>query len=386
MTEERYEEIKNLALNYYKEGQRNFTQIAKYVHEDLNISEEERSVEATRRYISKSLSKLIRSEEHPALAEACEERGIDISSVGIAWAKDKKWSIQFKPNKESGPTFEQMLEDHISAIKTHTFDYGEIVRTNYTDSYLLVIDPADVHIGKLASSFETGEDYNTQIAVNRVKEGVEGILKKASGFNIDQIVFVAGNDILHIDTPKRTTTSGTPQDTDGMWYNNFLIAKRLYVDVLDTLIKVADVHFMFNPSNHDYQTGFFLADTIKSWYNKCKNITFDTSIAHRKYYKYHGNLIGTTHGDGAKPQDLPLLMAQEAGEDWSSSKNRYVYIHHIHHKMSKDFAGVTVEALRSPSGTDSWHHRNGYQHAPKAVEGFIHAKDHGQIARFTHLF
>ena len=380
------EEIKRLAEDYYKQGHRGFTDIAKLIHEDLQIDPNEKTIESTRRSISKHIQKITRIEEQPALAQACEERGIDISSVGIAWSKDKKWSIQFKPSKDSGPTFEQMLKDHVEEIKQHAFNYEKIIRNNDPDGCLLVIDPADVHIGKLASSFETGEDYNSQIAVQRVKSGVEGILQKASGFTIDKIVFVAGNDILHIDTPKRTTTSGTPQDTDGMWYDNFLIAKKLYIDVLDTLLQIADVHFMYNPSNHDYQSGFFLADSIASWYNKCKNITFDTSIAHRKYYRYHNNLIGTTHGDGAKPQDLPLLMAQEAGEDWSNAKNRYVYIHHIHHKMSKDFIGVTVEALRSPSGTDSWHHRKGYQHAPKAVEGFIHEKQFGQIARFTHLF
>ena len=249
-----------------------------------------------------------------------------------------------------------------------------------------ILDPADVHIGKLATAFESGEDYNSQIAVQRVKDGVQGILDKTAGFKIDQIIFVAGNDILHIDTPKRTTTSGTSQDTDGMWYENFLVAKRLYVEVIDQLLQVADVHFMFNPSNHDYQSGFFLSDSIRSWYKDCKNITFDVSIAHRKYYKYHSNLIGTSHGDGAKQQDLPLLIAQEAREDWAQVKHKYVYIHHIHHKMSKDYIGVTVEALRSPSGTDSWHHRKGYQHAPKAVEGFVHDKEHGQIARITHLF
>ena len=382
-------EINSLAEDYYLQGFRNFTEIAKKIHEDLQINPSEKTIESTRRAISQYVNRnIVRKLEQPALAEACEERGIDISSVGIAWQKDKKWSIQFRPNKDSGPTFDQMLQDHINEVKNHTFNYEKFKRPSKSspDDCLLVIDPADVHIGKLASSFETGEDYNNQIAVQRVKSGVQGILRKASGFSIDKIVFVAGNDILHIDTPKRTTTSGTPQDTDGMWYDNFLIAKKLYIDVLDSLIKVADVHFMFNPSNHDYQTGFFLADSISSWYSKCKNITFDTSIAHRKYYRYHNNLIGTTHGDGAKQQDLPLLMAQEAGQDWSKSKNRYVYIHHIHHKMSKDYIGVTVEALRSPSGTDGWHHRNGYQHSPKAVEGFIHSKNHGQVARLTHLF
>jgi len=48
------------------------------------------------------------------------------------------------------------------------------------------------------------------------------------------------------------TTSGTPQDTDGMWYDNFMLAKKLYVDVLEMILSVADVHFVYNPSNHDF--------------------------------------------------------------------------------------------------------------------------------------
>jgi hypothetical protein len=258
-------------------------------------------------------------------------------------------------------------------------------RDEVKDPHLLLLSLADLHIGKLAESFETGEDYNNQIAVKRAKEGVAGILNKSSGFPIEKIIFVGGNDILHIDNPKRTTTSGTPQDTDGMWYSNFLVAKQLYIEIIDSLLSVSDVHFVFNPSNHDYMTGFFLADLIKTYYKDCKNITFDCSLSHRKYITYGDNLIGTTHGDGAKVENLPLLMAHES-PDWSSCKHRYIYFHHIHHKTSKDYLGVCVESLRSPSSADSWHHRNGYQHAPKAVEGFIHHPKFGQIAKLTHLF
>ena len=54
---------------------------------------------------------------------------------------------------------------------------------------------------------------------------------------------------------------------------------------------------------------------------------------------------------------------------------------------TKDYHGITVESLRSPSGSDSWHHRKGYGVGGiKAVEGFIHSKDHGQVARLTHIF
>jgi hypothetical protein len=327
--------------------------------------------------------------QYRGVKAAAEQAGVDVESVKHGWLKTKDASLFFKNplhKDESQKQLEELSKQLIKDLKQFAPVYPEIKRKLGKKEHLLVLDPADIHIGKLADSFETGEDYNNQIAVKRVKEGVQGILNKAQGFPIDKILFIGGNDILHIDTPKNTTTSGTNQDTSGMWYSNFLIAKQLYVDVLLELIAVADVHFTFNPSNHDYQTGFFLADVIQTYFQNNKNITFDCSIAHRKGYRYGNNLIGTTHGDGAKQADLPLLMAQEFPIEWSKTKHRYVYTHHVHHKSSKDYAGVTVESLRSPSATDSWHHRKGFQHAPQAVEGFIHHYQNGQIARLTHLF
>jgi hypothetical protein len=321
--------------------------------------------------------------EHRALEQECEEKGIPIDSVNHYWYKGKHFSLHVKNDSVS---MDSMREDIIKEMNKYSPKYNKIERTKSKDSHCLVVDPADVHIGKLATAFETGEDYNSQVAVKRVLEGVKGILDKTSGFNIDKIVLIGGNDILHIDTPKRTTTAGTPQDTDGMWYDNFLIAKKLYVELIEQLVSIADVRFVYNPSNHDYTNGFFLADVIQSWFRNHQNISFDCSIANRKYFRYHNNLIGTTHGDGAKVHDLPLLMAQEAPSEWAQTKHRYVYTHHVHHKNAKDFIGVTVESLRSPSGADSWHHRNGYQHNPKAIEGFIHHPEHGQVARLTHIF
>jgi hypothetical protein len=311
---------------------------------------------------------------------------INKEDIKHGWRKVDGHSVFYKNPLFTEKGQDEFAQSLIESLKDHAPNYQTIKRDYQSEGHLLVIDPADIHIGKLATSFETGEEYNSQIAVQRVKEGVQGILEKANGFNIDKILFVGGNDILHIDTPKRTTTSGTNQDTCGMWYDNFLIAKKLYVEVLEQLIQVANVHFVFNPSNHDYTNGFFLADVIQTHFRNCNNITFDCSIAHRKYYAYGKNLIGTTHGDGAKQQDLGSLMSIEAKDLWAFAEHRYYYTHHVHHKTAKDYINVTVESLRSPSGSDSWHDRNGYKGAPKAVEGYIHHKDFGQIARLTHIF
>jgi len=281
--------------------------------------------------------------------------GQNPKDVKQGWVKSKEVSLFVKnPNFEGQLEREKEFRDKLlKSIKEHSPKYPKIKRTKSKDGHLLVVDPADVHIGKLCSTFEVNEEYNSQIAVQRVLDGVDGILSKSNGFNIDKINVIIGNDILHVDSPNNTTTSGTRQDVSGMFYDNFLMAKQLYVDVIEKLLSIADVHATFNPSNHDYMSGWLLAEIIQTHFKDCKNITFDCSIKHRKYFTYGNSLIGTTHGDGAKQVDLGSLMSVEAKEHWAHSEHRYFYTHHIHHKTSKDFINVTVESLRSPSPADS---------------------------------
>jgi hypothetical protein len=324
---------------------------------------------------------------------SCESKDIDPTTVKHLWKKDKESSVFVKNPLYIEPDIRDAIEDmkilhdrSMKEQKDYAFKYPEFKHEKSNDPHCLLFDAADIHIGKICSSFETGEDYNSQIAVKRVKEGLDGILNKAKGFNFDQVIFVAGNDILHIDNPKRTTTSGTAQDTDGMWYDNFMMAKRLLIEVIEKLLTIADVKVVFNPSNHDFTHGFMLLDSVSSWFHNCEQVTFDNDMRHRKYTVYGQNLIGTTHMDGAKIDKLHGLMAEEASEHWHNCKHRYIYGHHIHHKTSKDFFSVCIETLRSPSGTDGWHHRNGFQHAPKAIEAFIHHPTQGQVSRITHIF
>lgn len=322
------------------------------------------------------------------LSNEAIDAGINPEEVKHGWIKNKSSSLFMKNHKYKAPEeiqLKNLFKNLVQDLKDHSPKFPKIKREKCTDPHLLVVDPADIHIGKICSSFETGEKYDSQTAVKRVRQGVQGILNRTAGVQIDMILFVTGNDVLHIDSPNRKTTSGTPQDTDGMWYDNFVMAKDLYVEILQMLASVAPVHCVFNPSNHDFMSGFMLLQAVEAWYHNCEDITFNADMTHRKYFKYHNNLIGTTHGDGAKVDNLPLLMANES-IDWSQTDRRYLYTHHIHHYKGKDYPGVSLETLRSPSGTDGWHHRNGYQHNPKAIEAFLHHPKHGQVDKLTYYF
>jgi len=328
--------------------------------------------------------------EKSTVASALNSNGLNGATWRHAWIKNKECSV-FLRNPEGEVSYDEVREELIKAAKKHAPKYPTIKRKEQGE-HLLIIDPSDLHIGKLALVDETGELYNVEKALERAIEGVEGIISKSQGFDIEKILFVIGNDVLHIDNPKRTTTSGTPQDTDSMWWNCWIEARKLYVNLVERFLSIADVHVVYCPSNHDFTQGFMLADSLYAWFHNSKNVSFDVTIRHRKFYEYGANMLMFDHGDGHKVQDTPHIMASNEPQMWGRTKLRYSYKHHLHHKQrinwltEKDYHGCTVEYLRSPSSADRWHDTNGYNFAPKAIEGFLHHPTQGQVARITHYF
>jgi len=317
----------------------------------------------------------------------CEQEGLDPETLHSGWIKNKNASLYFKQPKKEEQDLKKLCEDLIKDLKQYSPQYTKIKHQKKAEGHLFFCCPSDLHIGKLCKSFVSGSEYNSQIAVLRALEGVRGCIEKAKGFNIDEVVFLLSGDLLHVDSLKNTTTAGTPQDTDGLFSDNFLLAKRLMVEIIEMLMQLANVKILFTAGNHDHVTGFLMAQVLQAHFRLSKNVSFDIDLTMRKYHKYHNNLIGSCHGDRIKWDLLPMLMADEC-KDWSSTKYRYMFTQHVHHKISnKDFIGCSIESLRSPSEADAWHHKSGYQSSNnKAIESFIFHKQFGQVARITHLF
>ena len=332
------------------------------------------------------------AQDESTVEDAIVKHNLQDTNWSSAWIKSKEISLLVKNPKitsEDTVDMQEVMKDFRKDMKSYSPKYPKIKRKKIEEGHMLVIDPADLHIGKLGITYE---NYNSDIAIKRAEEGVRGLIQKAQGYPIDKILLVVGNDVLHTDNTSGSTTKGTSQDTDRGWYDNYQRARKLYVKIIEMLLVVADVHIAHCPSNHDYITGTLLSESLYCWFRNNKNVTFDLGQKHRKYIKYGSSLISVSHGDGAKLDATPILMAEEAKQDWADTTYRYIYLHHIHHKetykfkASKDFPGVCVEFLRSPSGTDIYHDKHGYTGAVKAIEGFIHSKTGGQIARLSHLF
>lgn len=287
-------------------------------------------------------------------------------------------------------------------------------RKNEGGDHLLVIDLADVHFLKLAVRTETGHEYNREVARHRVIEGTKSLLKMAQPMGIGRILFVLGNDILHVDNSRSTTTSGTFQDSDGTIFQGFKDASLALQEAITEASALADVDLIHCMSNHDWIMGWALSQAVAARMGSNPRVhtsAYNLSESHRKYYRYGSNLIGLTHGDGAKEEKLYGLMVNDARQHISECKHLYWLLHHVHHKdrktrgefaylREKDHNGLTVhvtgspqiegshiniEYVRSPSAPDGWHDRNGYMNK-QGVECFVYHHSLGQRARFTEYF
>ncbi len=344
----------------------------------------------------------------PAVQAAMDAVGTKLRPKTF-WAKTDKdgnvtHSVMLGAENTQGDDFLSMIRD---ALENPPANRTMPPRFADNAGRLMVLDPSDVHIGKLCIASETGYTYDIDTASHRLVEGSRLLLESGKALGVTRVLFVVGNDIAHIDTPRRQTTSGTPQDTDGGIFSIYRAASQGYRGVVTTALEMGlSVDILFCPSNHDWVLGFCIVQELAAWFRDHPNFSateYNISERHRKYYRFGNNLMMFTHADGAKENDLPQIMLVEARQHIAECLNRYGYLHHFHHKMKralgvrpmqreKDHIAITInqqgggamegdnlniEYVRSPSPPDGWHDRNGYLNR-QAVEAFIHDAHDGR--------
>lgn len=314
--------------------------------------------------------------------------GLAIKKLRVWDAPDgtKKQSVEYAAVvlKQEEPNIKEIWEQFKKDATKYAPKYSSI---NYPkdNKGLMEICIPDLHLGKLAWDKETGEDYDLEEAKTRFFKAIMYFLSVSK--NVEKFVLVVGNDFFNSDTMSNTTTpngrngyKGTPQQDDSRWQKTFLEGRKLLVQAIDELRRVAPVDVIIIPGNHDHQRSFYLGDTLESWYRNCREVYIDNRPKTRKYYQYGQNLLGYTHGDKEKQADLPLIMANEVPTAWANSKFREWHVGHIHKTVTNEMIGCTVRTIPSLSGTDAYHAEHGYTGSKKGAHGYFWDAEKGLVA------
>jgi len=285
----------------------------------------------------------------------------------------------------SEPTKEQAWEAFTEAANDAAAQLKGLSRPSpapeYVDQDLLTVIPmGDPHFGLLSWAKETGEAFDLDIAERLTFNAVDRLAAMTPTTGTALLLNLG--DYFHADNgTNRTPRGNNVLDVDGRFAKIASIGFRAMIRCIDRLLeKHGKVIVRNNRGNHDPHQAAMLTIAVEAYYHDNPRVDVSDTPSGFFFYRFGKVLIGSTHGDGAKLTDLPLLMANDAPADWAASLFRVWHCGHFHHDQIKDLVGCTVETHRTLAAGDAWHRYEGYR-AGRDMKAIVYHSKFGEVSR-----
>jgi len=247
------------------------------------------------------------------------------------------------------------------------------------DDLMCVIPIGDPHFGLKVWAQEGGANFDLAIAEAMTQGAIDRLIASAPPAKTALLLNLG--DMIHADSQNNTTTAGTTVDVDGRWAKIQQIGLRSMLYCINRLLeKHEKVIFRLNRGNHDKHGAYQLSMMISCYFHNQPRVEVDLSPAAVWYYQFGKVLLGSTHGDTIKEQNMMGVMAADKSQMWGVTKHRYWYVGHVHHVNKKEYPGGIVEYFRTLAPGDAWHHGQGYRAGRDMCLIVLH-KEHGEIER-----
>jgi hypothetical protein len=288
------------------------------------------------------------------------------------WQIEKlNYSLWDSPNKEKGSIPLYSVKCQFKKIDKLDYDIEEL--KNVIDS---CFDKVDLHLNKFS------DDYDMEMAKTRFNNAIDTFLNETSA---EECIFIIGEDYFNIDTINKTTTKGTPQDTEVDVYKMFDFGLKLMIETLHTLSVFFDkVNVILIQGNHDKLLSYMLVKALEHYNFEKGNIIFNSEIKSRKYIEYGNSLIGLGHLDTENKKQKQFLMQNEVKEMYGKSKYNYFISGHLHNYSVEEIGGVQYIRLPSLNGSDNWHNEMGYITQTKGAIAIEFNKDKGMVKKIVY--
>lgn len=249
------------------------------------------------------------------------------------------------------------------------------------DREILCVYPmGDPHFGMKAHAPEAGENFDLKIAERTTKSVVDRLVSVAPPS--ETAILANLGDFFHADdNSARTKQSGNPLDVDGRWHEVLRVGGWTMVHLVYRMLEKHSQVIVFNErGNHDDVSAIAMAVALDMYFHDNPRVKVVEPAAYYHFYEFGKNLLGFTHGDGAKENDLPAIMAHDEPEAWGRTKHRVFHRGHFHHDRAVDLVGCTVETHRTLAATDAWHRKSGYR-SKRDMKVITYHREFGEIAR-----
>lgn len=221
---------------------------------------------------------------------------------------------------------------------------------------------SDAHLGLLANADEVGVDFDLKQAELELCTAFKVMIDELP--NYERVVINDLGDFTHFENfAKETAASGHSLDAGCSFTQMIQTASRIMRFIIsECLAKFKRVDVIVNQGNHSRVNDIWMAELIRQLYANNPRLTVLNNGNVFIPYRMGNTFVMTHHGDKCKGAQLAHVMVNDYPEDFGETHYRYIFTGHIHHKqVTKENAGITVEAFSNLTPADKYAHENGYR-------------------------
>lgn len=303
--------------------------------------------------------------------------------TGVSTYRDGQW-LKIRPERETEQenlltVCRELAEEFRGSIPEIPYYRAPLTtREDVVTAYPM----GDPHIGMYAWAEEAGEKFNLEIAEQNLVSAADKLVSLAPESNVGLVINLG--DYIHInDTSNKTPKSGHPLDVDGRLGEVLRCGVRTLCRIINRAAEKHKVVYVFSAyGNHDPTLTLLLQMILEAMYSENPRVKVEPSYQAFQYYQFGKVLLGITHGDKAKPDQLGQVMAADKPKEWGETRHRYWYCGHIHHTVTKEVPGCLVESFRTFAPRDNYAQSYGYR-SRRDMKAIVLHKEHGEISRYT---
>ncbi len=326
-----------------------------------------------------------------------------VKTTEVKQQYQQKYTIRFvkrKPvNAITDDYFFSLYEKAFEDFLAHDSAYTAILQNHlaveppkkkkqkYNPDKLVFIPDIELHLGKLASKFDSSDAYDYKKALYRYIKMIIEAEQVVNLYKTKEVCMTIGNDFFNTDTEQNTTTAGTEQHNDTRFQQMISSGVAAHIWAIERMKKNCDVlHLMFEPGNHDFLIDYMLYMQLYYRYKDDPKVKISCDVKDLRFANamvFGKNLIVACHGKGPDGKALNDKKLSEIPNTMFREEARlvdHVTVHgaHYHNATERYTAenGVTVVRNGSPSGSSAWDAQNLYS-ADKTAQAYVYDANKG---------
>lgn len=305
---------------------------------------------------------------------------------GTSTLYDSKGNVKLQWVKKNGKanSIAETIRSAMQAFKEviEPAPFNLVPRAISGEGLLAQYTITDYHLGMFASKGESGEEWSTKIATEKIYQVIDSMVESTP--HTEHAVINILGDFLHSDSQLAVTPASRHVLDQDMRYSDLIsIAVRIIsYFVKRARTKATNVTLLIAQGNHDPIGSLWLQELFSYYFENDPNIAVIKSAYPFYAIEFGKTMLAYHHGDKVQFAKMAGVVPSLFPEIWGRTKFRYAHMGDKHHRRVVEGLGIIVEQHQTLIANDAYSSSHGWT-SEAGANVIIYSREIGELSRMT---